>query len=71
MGELVNVTVGKQTNTYPSGITYGEIAKEFADQYQYDIILAQKDGRLVELAKKIKEDCTIEFLTTEIGRAHV
>ena len=70
MGELVNVTVGKQTNTYPSGITYGEIAKEFADQYQYDIILAQKDGRLVELAKKIKEDCTIEFLTTATGSGH-
>lgn len=44
MGELVNVTVGKQTNTYPSGITYGEIAKEFADQYQYDIIWSKMTG---------------------------
>lgn len=61
MGELVNVTVGKQTNTYPSGITYGEIAKEFADQYQYDIILAQKDGRLVELAKKSKKTVQLSF----------
>ncbi len=70
MGNMVKITVGTVTKEYSSGITYGEIAKEFENEYQYDIILAQKGGKLVELAKHPKEDAAIEFLTTATNSGH-
>ncbi|MDD7402842.1 MAG: nucleoside kinase [Butyribacter sp.] len=70
MGNYVKVTVGNITKEYPSDITYGEIAREHKAEYAYDIILAQKGGKLVELTKKVQEDCTISFLTTQSDSGH-
>lgn len=70
MGNQIKVTVADVTKEYPIGTTYGEIAKEYADKFEYDIILAKKGGKLVELPKKIKEDCTITFLTTQSDSGH-
>ena len=67
MGKKIQVTVGSETRTYEQGITYKEIAEEFKEQYQYDIILAQRGGKLVELYKTVQEDCNISFLTTATG----
>lgn len=67
MGKKIQVTVGSEIRTYEQGITYKEIAEEFKNQYQYDIILAQRGGKLVELYKKVQEDCNISFLTTATG----
>ena len=53
MGKRVKVTVGTDTREYDEGITYGEIAREYQKEYQYDIILAQKAGKLVELSKSV------------------
>lgn len=70
MGNHIKVTVGSAVKEYDSGITYGEIAKEFEKEYQFDIILAQNGGKLVELAKTVKEDAVIKFLTTATGSGH-
>lgn len=70
MGNRIKVTVGTKTKEYDAGITYEEIAKEYASDFTYDIILAQKSGKLMELTKKIDEDCTISFLTTGTDSGH-
>ena len=70
MGKKIEVTVGTETREYPAGVTYGQIAKEYQKEYEHDIILAQKGGRLVELAKEIREDCEITFLTTKSNSGH-
>ncbi|MCD7826720.1 MAG: nucleoside kinase [Clostridiaceae bacterium] len=64
MGKQIKVTVGTKTVLYDFGVTYGEIAADFASEYQYDIILAQRKGKLLELSKKPDRDCDISFLTT-------
>ncbi len=70
MGKRVKVTVGTDTREYDEGITYGEIAREYQKEYQYDIILAQKAGKLVELRKTVHKDCTVAFLTTATRSGH-
>ncbi|RKI40815.1 nucleoside kinase [bacterium D16-51] len=70
MGRRIRVTVGTDTREYEEGVTYGEIAAGYQKEYQYDIILAQKGGKLAELRKTVREDCTVAFLTTAAGSGH-
>ena len=69
--ELMNVRIGENSRQYPKGTTYLEIAKEYQKNYTDDIVLVFVDGRLQELAKTLKGDCTLSFLTTRdhIGHA--
>lgn len=55
---------------YPAGTTYEVIAKQVQNEYPYDIILAKKQGKLVELNKKIGIAQKIEFLTTATNSGH-
>lgn len=55
---------------YPAGTIYEEIAKQVQGEYPYDIILAKKQGKLVELNKKIGTAQKIEFLTTASNSGH-
>lgn len=66
---LVKVTVNGVTKEYEKGTSFLEISKEYQQNYENDIILVLKNGRLRELFKTVKEDCTLEFITTaeEIG----
>lgn len=70
MGNEIHVVVGGKTATYPQGITYGEIARDFQAMYDYDIILAQRSGKLVELNKQAKEDGELTFITTGDSSGH-
>lgn len=67
---MVKVTVDGVTREYPEGITYLEISKDFAKEYDYDIILAKDRQKLVELNKKVKKDCEVTFLTTSSESGH-
>ena len=69
--EMVNVQIGNDSRQYPKGTPYLEIAKEYQKDYTDDIVLVLADGRLQELAKTLKGDCTLCFLTTRdhIGHA--
>ncbi|MCR5829730.1 MAG: nucleoside kinase [Lachnospiraceae bacterium] len=49
---------------YAEGTPYSDIVADFAADVEGDIILVLVDGRLTELSKKVKEDCSIEFVTT-------
>lgn len=57
------VTVGEVTKEYPERTTYQDIADEYQDQYEDDILLVCSNGKLRELHKKINGDCTVVFLT--------
>lgn len=67
--ELYTVIVDGEERQYEAGTTYQQIAEEFQDRYENDIVLVFADGKLRELRKKIKRNCTISFVTTseEIG----
>ena len=59
------VKVNGIEKTYPEGTTYLEIAKEFQDQYENDILLVRVNGKLRELDKTLTEDSEISFITAE------
>ena len=67
--ELYTVIVDGEERQYEAGTTYQQIAEEFQDKYEDDIVLVFADGKLRELRKKVKRNCAISFVTTseEIG----
>ncbi|MCI8418773.1 MAG: nucleoside kinase [Lachnospiraceae bacterium] len=60
----MNITIAGVTKEYSEGTTYMDLAREHQAQYDQDIVLAMSDGKLRELFKKVKKDCTVEFVTT-------
>lgn len=65
---MFNVRIGNEQKQYDAGVTYGDIAKEYA--VGKDIILARSDGKLVELNKKLTSDCEIKLLDTSTDSGH-
>lgn len=59
---MVQVKVKGVVREYPEGTVWLEIANEFQNQYEDDILLVRVDGKLQELHKRAK-DCTLTFLT--------
>ncbi len=49
---------------YTEGTVFLDIAREYQGEYDNDIVLIKHDGRLQELHKTVKEDCSISFITT-------
>ena len=62
--EMYNVQIGDEIRQYESGTTYRQIAEEWQEKYENDIVLVFVNGRLQELFKTLKEDCIIRFETT-------
>jgi uridine kinase len=60
---MFKVTIDGVTKEYKQGTTYLEISKEYQSQFKHEIILVLMNGRLRELFKTLKQDCTIEFVT--------
>ena len=60
----VKVTINGETKEYPCKITYGEIVKDYENTAEAPIILVMVNGKLRELHKHLKADCTIQFITT-------
>ena len=50
---------------YPEGTTYLEIARDFQDQYENDILLVRVNGKLRELEKTLAGDSEISFITAK------
>lgn len=61
----IQVTIDDQTRTYPQGISYGEIVKDYEGATDAPIILVLADGRLRELHKHANRDCRLSFITTK------
>ena len=58
------VTVNGVTVEYEKGAAYLEVADDYREKQNGDIILCTVDGKLCELNKRIEEDCTVSFITT-------
>ena len=61
---MIQVTINGETKEYCRGITYAQIVKEYEGTTKAPIILVVVNGRLRELHKLLREDCTISFVTT-------
>ncbi len=62
--KMIRITACGETREYPSGVSYGEIASDFADRIPNRIMLVRKNNNLhVELSKRAYADDTIEFIT--------
>lgn len=64
------VKIGDEVKEYMTGTTYQKIAEDFQDRYENDIVLVHVNGKLRELRKKVKSDCTISFETTKGAIGH-
>lgn len=57
------VTINGLEKEYPIGTTYQEIAREYQEQYENDILLVSVNGKLRELHKSVQFDCGLCFFT--------
>ena len=63
METMLNVTVNGTIHQYPYGTTYRAIAAEFQENYPHQILLVNRDGKLRELQKTVKRDCSLSMVT--------
>lgn len=68
--KMCRVKIGDEERQYIAGTSYQQIAEEFRDRYDNDIVLAYVNGKLQELRKKVKSDCTLDFETTAGAIGH-
>ncbi|MCI8796098.1 MAG: nucleoside kinase [Dorea sp.] len=61
--KMYQVRIGDEIRMYEEGTTYQAIAKEYQKDYENDIVLVFIDGKLQELFKTLKKDCTLCFET--------
>ena len=62
--EMYQVQIGGETRLYEEDTTYKTIAEEYQKEYKDDIVLVFVDGKLQELFKPLKKNCSIRFETT-------
>lgn len=67
--KMLKVDILGETREYPQGICYADIVKEYEGTTDAPVILVVANGKLRELHKRLKKDCTLHFVTTkdEIG----
>lgn len=63
MEQMLKIQIDGEVKEYQEGTTYQEIAKQYQDRYEDDILLVLFDNRLRELWKKPKKDGEIRFVT--------
>lgn len=63
--QMASVQIGPEVRQYLVGTSYEEIAKDYQETKNNDIVLVLVDGRLRELQKCVAGDCCLSFVTTE------
>ena len=61
--QMYKVQIDGEERSFPAGTTYLQIAGEYQERYPHDIVLVYVNGKLQELGKKLKKDCTLHFVT--------
>ncbi len=61
---MYHVLVEGEKREYAEGTTYQEIADDYREKKEHEIVLVTVDGKLQELYKKLERDCTIQLVTT-------
>ncbi|OUO78641.1 nucleoside kinase [Blautia sp. An249] len=62
--KMYTVTIGDEVLKYPEGTCYAEIVKKYQSTCRDPILLVTVDGKLQELHKQLKKDCTLGFITS-------
>ncbi len=70
MKDQVTVTIGDKKNIYKKNTKYEEIANEYQAQYEGLIAAVIVDGKIQELIKTVRKDCTITFATLKDAIGH-
>lgn len=65
MGKMLQVKVEGEEKSYPEATKYQEIAEDFQDKYDQDILLVQVNGKLRELHHQIETEGQITFVTAK------
>ena len=60
---MIQITVDKETRTWPDGVLLKEVAEAYQDRYEDRILLAMVNGKLRELSKCAPDGGTVVFLT--------
>lgn len=63
--KMFKVVIAGEKRMYPEGTTYREIVDESGIHTEAPVILVMVNGKLRELQKRLKSDCTLEFVTTK------
>ena len=63
--KMFKVVITGETRMYPEGTTYRKIVDESGIHTEAPVILVMVNGKLRELQKRLKSDCTLEFVTTK------
>lgn len=69
---MIHITVNGTDMEYPDHIRYQDIAQDFKEKFENDIILVMnvKKNKLMELWKRAKDQDKIQFLTTQEADGH-
>ena len=57
------VTIDGEKRECGTDVRFLDIAREYQEKYEDDILLVSVDGKLKELHKTVKEDCGLKFIT--------
>lgn len=68
--KMIRVTIQGKTREYPQDTCYADIVKEYEGTTDAPIILVTVNGRLRELHKHLKKECTLSFITTRDDIGH-
>ena len=60
----INVTIDGKLRQLPRETQLLALAEEYRSKYPADIVLALVDGKLQELRRTLKQDSTVNFVTT-------
>lgn len=66
----MRVLVEGEERTYEKGTTFETIANDYQEKYDHQIALVIVNGKMKELFKTLKEDCTVSFLTLKDDTGH-
>ena len=65
MTKMFKVVINGETKEYAAGTTYREIVDAYQTEPEAPVILVMVNGKLRELQKELKSDCTLELVTTK------
>lgn len=69
-GQRIKIKIQNKVKEYPVNTTLLDLAAQYQDEHENDIILAFVDNKLMELFNTVKEDCTVRFVTTAEDAGH-
>lgn len=70
METKIKIEINGHVREYSPGIRLMDIAAEYQQEYEHEIILAYVNNKLRELFKRVEKDCSIRFVTTAEDAGH-